>query len=73
MKSNIKMIRAFSEIHPIPHFHIGHYIGVIKQWLYLQQVPNTICLWMIADSFVLPHTLPGQCIMPHIYSGSFII
>lgn len=43
------MKRILSGMQPTSQLHIGNYLGAIKNWVALQEEPDSQCLYMIAD------------------------
>jgi len=43
------MKRILSGMQPTSHLHLGNYLGALKNWVTLQDEPDSECLYMIAD------------------------
>jgi tryptophanyl-tRNA synthetase len=46
-------VRVLSGVQPSGNLHLGNYFGAIKQYLELQELPNTECYYFIADYHAL--------------------
>ena len=43
------MKRILSGMQPTSHLHLGNYLGALKNWVALQEEPDSQCLYMVAD------------------------
>ncbi len=43
------MKRILSGMQPTNNLHLGNYLGALKNWVKLQDEPNSECLYMVAD------------------------
>ncbi len=43
------MKRILSGMQPTNNLHLGNYLGALKNWVKLQDAPNSECLYMVAD------------------------
>ncbi len=43
------MKRILSGMQPTSHLHLGNYLGALRNWVKLQDEPNSECFYMIAD------------------------
>ena len=42
-------MRILSGMQPTSHLHLGNYLGALRNWVKLQDEPNSECYYMVAD------------------------
>jgi len=60
--------RILSGMQPTNQLHIGNYIGALKQWIGLQDLPDTECFYCIVDLHAITVPYDPKALKENIYA-----
>ena len=68
------MKRILSGMQPTSQLHLGNYLGALRNWVKLQEEPNSECFYMVADlhAITVPQEPAALCTATEEIAAAFI-